>query len=276
MISVPDMFQLQALTARFFHHPKSSELYQILLLEGNGTISVDFTEYEFEGKIALFTTPYQHLSISSPVDLPVARLAFHGDFYCIEYHKQEVACNGLLFNNIYKKPFIHLKDKELDQVFEKLRFEVEKDEPYSEPVLRTYLQLVLAISSKIKRQEQQLEPSSIESGLEKFQELLEAHFLTQRSPLFYSDQLAISPTVFTKKCKLLFGKPPSLLIQERVMLEAKKQLHLTRKSIKEVAGFLQFEDEHYFSRFFKKHTGISPTVFREKVGISIVADLSMR
>ena len=72
------------------------------------------------------------------------------------------------------------------------------------------------------------------------------------------------------------GKSPSQLIQERVMLEAKKQLHLTHKSIKEVAAALHFSDEHYFSRFFKKQAGISPTVFREKVGISIVADLSMK
>jgi len=56
------------------------------------------------------------------------------------------------------------------------------------------------------------------------------------------------------------------------VLEAKKQLHLTHKSIKEIAFDLNFEDEFYFSRFFKKNVGLSPKHFRESVGISIVAN----
>lgn len=65
------------------------------------------------------------------------------------------------------------------------------------------------------------------------------------------------------------------LIQERVTLEAKKLLHLTYKSVKEIANELNFEDEFYFSRYFKKNVGLSPTHYREKVGISIVAKISM-
>jgi len=62
----------------------------------------------------------------------------------------------------------------------------------------------------------------------------------------------ISPNTLSKKLKLEFGKPPSQLIQERVILEAKKLIHLTRKSIKEIASELNFEDEFYFSKYFKK------------------------
>ena len=65
------------------------------------------------------------------------------------------------------------------------------------------------------------------------------------------------------------------LIQERVTLEAKKLLHLTYKSVKEIAAELNFEDEFYFSRYFKKNVGVSPLRYREKVGISIVAKISM-
>ncbi|MHC2992100.1 AraC family transcriptional regulator [Pontibacter sp. HJ8] len=276
MITFQDLFKLQKLSCSAFARQYSSEYYNILLMEGSGRISIDFVEYDFEGKIALFTTPYQHISIAGTTDFDIEQLTFHGDFYCIEYHKDEVACNGLLFNNIYKQPFIPLRDHELDLIFEKLRFEIGKGEAYSEPILRTYLQLILAISSKIKRLEQQPDAGSIPGPLEKFRELLESNFLTQRNITFYADQMALSPNALAKKCKRHFGKSPSQLIQERVVLEAKKQLHLTYKSIKEIAAVLNFADEHYFSRFFKKHTGVSPTVFREKVGISVVADSSMR
>ncbi|MBJ5570629.1 AraC family transcriptional regulator, partial [Salmonella enterica subsp. enterica serovar Typhimurium] len=77
----------------------------------------------------------------------------------------------------------------------------------------------------------------------------------------------------SKKIKSLFNKTPSQIIQERVILEAKKQIHLTRKSFKEIALELNFNDEFYFSKYFKKYTGVSPTQFRKEVGISIVADL---
>lgn len=276
MEAYQDIFQLQKHRSNAFARPYASEFYNILLLEGSGTLSVDFTDYAFEGKIALFTSPYQHLSITSNTDLEVDQLIFHGDFYCIEYHKNEVACNGLLFNNIYKQPFITLQDDEIRLIFDKLRSELNQNEPHSEPILRSYLQLILAIGSRIKKREQQLEAEGTLHPMEQLRELVEQHFLTQRNTLFYAKAMALSHSAFARKVKKHFGKSPSQLIQDRVILEAKKQLHLTHKSIKEVAAALNFEDEHYFSRYFKKHTGISPTHFREKVGISVVADLSMR
>ena len=104
-----------------------------------------------------------------------------------------------------------------------------------------------------------------------FQKLLEDHFITERNVSFYASALCLTPDSFSKKIKALLGKTPNKLIQERVVLEAKKLLHLTYKSIKEVAFELNFEDEFYFSRFFKKNVGLSPKHFRKKVGISIVA-----
>lgn len=48
-------------------------------------------------------------------------------------------------------------------------------------------------------------------------------------------------------------------------------LHLSHKSVKEIAFKLQFEDAFYFSRYFKKNVGLSPLNYRKNVGISIVA-----
>ena len=60
---------------------------------------------------------------------------------------------------------------------------------------------------------------------------------------------------FSKKVKLVFDKPPSKLIKERLVLESKRRLHLTFSSIKQIANELGFKDEFYFSRFFKKEVG---------------------
>jgi len=109
--------------------------------------------------------------------------------------------------------------------------------------------------------------------MERFRQLLDEHFLTLHKPNDYADLLAVSPNTLTKRCTKYFKKPPTHLITERLILEAKKQLHLTRKSIKEIAFALNFQDEFYFSRVFKKFTNVSPQAFRDKTGISIVADL---
>ncbi|RYZ49670.1 MAG: helix-turn-helix domain-containing protein [Sphingobacteriales bacterium] len=252
--------------------------YHVLLFRGQGSVTVDFVEYDFSGSTALFTSPYQAIQFKAELEGDIRILVFHGDFYCIEYHKKVVACNGLLFNNIYSQPLVSLNDEQyqgINVLLDKLAGELDFTDSYSNAVVRSYLQLILALSSKIKmgylaatNDEQLKHPVS------RFRELLETHFKTERSPSFYAAALGIAPNTFTKQCISYFSRPPSQLIQERVILEAKKLIHLTYKSMKEIAAELHFDDENYFSRYFKKHAGVSASQFREKVGISIVADLS--
>lgn len=255
-------------------------MYGIFLFRGTGSITVDFTEYRFSGNTILFSTPWQLVRVSSAGQpLRVRSLWFHADYYCIEYHKEEVACNGLLFNNIYQQPFIELDDEhysEIQAVINKLEQELSYADSYSQAVARTYLQLVLALSSKVKMASLTM-PGKDRSfhAVLKFKDLLEQRYLKERSPSWYAAQLGMPPNTFSKQCKACFHKSPSALIQERVILEAKKLIHLTHKSMKEIAAALNFADEHYFSRYFKKHTGVAPTAFRDSVGISIAADSSM-
>lgn len=256
-------------------------LYGVFLFEGEGSLRVDFIDCNFKGHTVLFTTPWQMLQFNSPEDLFIRALWFHADYYCIEAHKKEVACNGLLFNNIYSQPFIRLDENglnELHSLLDKLQQELAFQDSYSQAVARTYLQLILALSSKAKIAsaiEADLSEKAVFPTILKFKALLEKHFKEERTPSFYAAQLGMTPNTFSKKCKLQFQKPPSFLIQERVILEAKKLIHLSLKSMKEIAGELNFDDEHYFSRYFKKHTGISPTAFRESVGIAQIAYTSI-
>lgn len=250
--------------------------YGIFLLTGKGEFTVDFTKYKFSGPAIAFTTPYQLFAISSNLAQPIVGMFFHGDFYCIEYHKKEVACNGLLFNNIYKEPCFSIPQElfaEIQQLINKIKLS-NKKKNYSIAVIKSYLQLILALASEKKSQlieTSKLSDQKLDLSIS-FQKLLEENFLDNSSPSFYAEKLGISTNTLSKKIKKELGKTPTLLIAERLMLEAKKKLHLTRQSVKEIAFSLNFQSEYYFSRYFKKHTGISPSEFREKVGISIVAD----
>ena len=262
----------------FLCKPAQFSEYTVYFIPGGqGTFHADFGAFPFTGPVLLFSTPLQVIYIDDCRITKSNIIQFHSDFYCIEYHREEVACNGLLFNNIYLDPVVILTQREAG-IFELLLDQINDEFMQPAPsdiVLRAFLQLFLAKASTIKMNAistQQDKPDKDEL-MERFRQLIDQHFLDLHKPSDYASLLAVSPDTLTRRCSKYFRKSPSQLIQERLILEAKKQLHLTRQSIKEIAYNLKFQDEFYFSRVFKKFTKVSPQTFRDKTGISIVADL---
>jgi YesN/AraC family two-component response regulator len=102
--------------------------------------------------------------------------------------------------------------------------------------------------------------------LQNLKEAIEKDFKSKHTPHDYAVLLNISPNALAKITKNHFNKTLTNLITERIIIEAKRELYLTNKSIKEIAYELGYDDEFYFSRFFKKNTDIAPKVYRETVG----------
>jgi AraC-like DNA-binding protein len=96
----------------------------------------------------------------------------------------------------------------------------------------------------------------------KFKTLISAHLKTVKSPTQYASMLHISPTYLNEAVKTVTGSPAGYWIQYAVMLEAKRLLFYTDKSIKEIAFELGYDDHTYFTRLFTKLSGMSPTLFR--------------
>jgi AraC-like DNA-binding protein len=80
--------------------------------------------------------------------------------------------------------------------------------------------------------------------------------------------MSISSKALAKITKTHFNKTLTGLISERIIIEAKRELYLTSKPVKSIAYELGFDDEYYFSRFFKKNADISPQLYRETVGFA--------
>lgn len=97
-----------------------------------------------------------------------------------------------------------------------------------------------------------------------FRKLLEENYNNLKRPGEYASLLNISTPYLNECIKNATGYTASQIIQERIILEAKRMLYHTQKSVKEIAFDLGYPDYPYFSRMFSKATGFTPTAFKGK------------
>ncbi|CAM5370779.1 helix-turn-helix domain-containing protein [Eoetvoesiella caeni] len=97
----------------------------------------------------------------------------------------------------------------------------------------------------------------------RFKGLIERHMRQHYRVADYACSLATSTRNLNRLCFRLAGKTPSQVIQQRMMLEARRYLLYTDKTIAEIGYELGFEDPSYFTRFFVREEGIAPAAFRQ-------------
>ena len=251
----------------------------IWVKQGKGKVKANFAGYDFSENVLLAFAPYQPFIISPSTELKGICMNFHPDFFCIHKHQQEVACNGLLFNNIYEPPLTYVNNAAaatLDMLLEQMKIEMQNPALAQYELLISYLKIFLITASRLKAEQQQeaQDPPSENKEpfiLQNLKSYIETHFKTKHSASDYADLLSITPKALAKITKAHFNKTLTDLIAERIVIEAKRELYLTNKQVKEIAYELGYEDEHYFSRFFKNNTDVSPQMFRETVGFGKAA-----
>ena len=96
----------------------------------------------------------------------------------------------------------------------------------------------------------------------RFLQLVERNFLAIVSVRDYAEMLNVTSNHLIETTKRTLGKPAGRIIRERLLLEAKRLLCYSNMSASDIAYHLSFEDPSYFSRFFKKYTGVCPMEFR--------------
>lgn len=241
----------------------------LLVSKGAGKAVRDGALYDFSSPCLVCFSLYQPFAIHPEAELEGELINFHPGFFCLYKHRREVSCNGVLFNNLYDTPAVNLDNGEfqsLQTIARQMNNEMQRETPDHDVVL-SYLKIFLIDASRTKTDQRQAaagqNPSSIISKLE---QAIETHFKTLRTPSAYSSLLYISEKALNKSCKQFYNKTLTTLIAERMTIEAKRELYLTAKPVKQIAHELGYNDEFYFSRFFKKNAGVSPQIFREKVG----------
>lgn len=258
----------------YFDHIQRNNYYSLIwVTQGSGKVKADFAEYVFEENSLFAFSPYQPFMFHTN-KIKGTALYFHPDFFCIHKHQKEVACNGVLFNNIYKPPYTFINPgaaASLKMLIEQIKEEMKNTALAQYEILISYLKIFLITCSRLKTEQQ---PEAIELVsdfkepfvLQNLKDAIEKDFKRKHSASEYADTLNISAKALAKITKNYFNKTITELISERIIIEAKRELYLTKKTVKEIAYELGYEDEHYFSRFFKTNAEISPQVYRETVG----------
>lgn len=103
---------------------------------------------------------------------------------------------------------------------------------------------------------------------DRFNVTIETHFRTEHSALFYARELGVTPRKLNNVVRLFSGKGVAEAIDERLVLEAKRLILFSDMSIKEIAFDLGFREHSYFSKVFKKMTGLTPVSFRESASVA--------
>jgi len=258
----------------YFDHLQRNNYYSLIwIMEGKGKLKTDFSEYNFGANSLFSFTPYQPFMFLSNLIRGIA-IYFHSDFFCIHKHQTEVTCNGVLFNNIYQMPFVLVDESlqnTLNKLIEQMKAEMQNPGLAQYELLISYMKIFLISASRSKTEQQ---PPAMQSKkgnkepaiLQNLKEAIEKDFKSKHTPGDYAVLLNISPNALAKITKKHFNKTLTDLITERIIIEAKRELYLTNKSVKVIAYELGYDDEYYFSRFFKKNTDIPPQVYRETVG----------
>lgn len=99
--------------------------------------------------------------------------------------------------------------------------------------------------------------------LRSFQALIDKHFRDIRLPKEYAELLYVTPNHLNALCQDLLGKTAGDVIRDRVLLEAKRLLTNANMTVTEIAYDLNFDDNSYFNRFFRKYVGMTPDAFRK-------------
>jgi len=222
-------------------------------------VTIDKIKYTFPANSILPLVANQTFFFEAPENLVAWQ--FNREFYCIADHDAEVGCVGFLFYGIHHPIFIHLSSdggKTVSGLQKQCIEDMLIEDRVQGEMLRTVLKRLIIFITRIAKEQTdsyKTQGSDRMDVVRKFNLLLELNFRTKHEVQFYAQSMNKSPKTLTNCFGLFKYPPPSELIRQRILLEAKRYLYFTDKSAKEVADELGFTSVSHFSRFFKTGTG---------------------
>jgi AraC-like DNA-binding protein len=247
---------------------KHTFYHLVFFTEGSGSQTIDFQKFEVKAYQIYFMVPGQvhHWAFEGKVDGYVVN--FSPKFFQSFLLKPDYLEQFPFFSGNANEAVINVEEDlriKLIRLFEDLLSEnVENQRAALDMVRLLLLELFILIGrTVITPQLKQVNPYNL-TLLKSFRNLIETNYINNRLPKDYAELLYITPNHLNALCNDLLGIPAGEVIRNRVVLEAKRLLVNPQLGITEVANHLNFADNSYFTKFFKKQAGVTPEEFRKQ------------
>ncbi len=251
-------------------YPHRHDFFEVLYLaRGSGFHVIDGNKYEIQPPCIFFMSPGQAHKIEFSSDIEGFIFIFTREFYLINQTNPNRLIEFPFFFTIRQdNPPLLLSGQNniqfLESLFEKGVAELAR-ENYSADLLRSILDLILTFSATLyKSEENKFEKGKGHIMVKRFFQLVEENYHQNLSVNEYADMLAITPNHLTQTVTSLTGKTSSQIVKAKQILEIKRLLAHSSLSVSEIASLLNFPDQSYFAKFFKRETGFSPLQYRAK------------
>lgn len=239
------------------HRHKFYEL--IFITNGYGKHSIDFKEYELKKDLVYLISPSQvHKWLLDDFNNEYDGYIF---LFSRDFFQNDEVINNLFDINIDSAINICNNTKQnLTSLVKMIEDEYKINDDYQliSHLFSSFLKYIFKSKKRIEKS------SNIDERVGQLRLLIEQNYKKEKSAGFYANKLDITTKRLNEIMQQNINQTVTCLINERVMIEAKRELIYSKMSIKEISEIIGFFDSSYFSRFFKKQTGISPLEFRER------------
>lgn len=256
----------------YFKSLKSFNCYKLILIrKGKGQVTFDVARYDFSENCLIRFPIYQPFQIEANGPLDGVLLQFHPDFFWNQRYQMESTCKQVLFKSINEVPLIKISKPEMDQLLyplDHLVSELNGDRLGRYDITIAWVKIFMVYASRIKMEKGKINSATLSEAhyiIRKLIDAVEQHFQRKHRPADYAKLLNVTVKTLNRTAKQHLEKTVSDMISERIITQAKHELFLNNKPIKEIALELGFHDVAYFSRVFKVQTGVSPDGYRKSL-----------
>jgi AraC family transcriptional activator of pobA len=251
-------------------YPHRHDFFEILFLyKGTGVHVIDNNQYEIKPPCVFFLSPGQAHKLEISNDIEGFIFIFTPEFYLINKNNQNRLIEFPFFYTIEQNnpPVILSNTSDValfHHLFNKGVSIADKKDKESAELLRSILDTILTLCDSIYPNREALTNKGKGHLLVKqFYQLVEQNIQNNYSVSHYASELAVTPNHLTQTIRLLTGRTSNEIIKSKQILEIKRLLVHSNLSVTEIANYMNFPDQSYFTKFFKRETGATPLSYRE-------------
>ncbi len=246
---------------------RHSFYHLVFFTKGGGQQQIDFKTFEIKPNLIYFMVPGQVHSWNLTNEPDGYLINFSTTYFSSFLLNQEYLQQFNFFSGNPEDQIAYLAQKTSDKIsliFEDILKEGENQSPINDDLVRiALLRVFTEVARGINRPKNQTLNTYSHTLIGNFKQLIEENYTSLKLPKQYAALLYITPNHLNAVCKDSLGVSAGKLIRDRIILEAKRLLINVDLRVAEIAEKLNFEDQSYFVKFFKRYEGVTPDKFRK-------------